>query len=317
MEKEHLTEKEYNLLGLLIENNYEILNTLEELMKLEMENKIESDEYLDLLIKLTQQNIEEVDIYKLLTPTGKDIFKILDFVTDGKVANNLVEEMNLLKNPSQISLIKKRIILRLFDKENEVKISKISGLNKLFEEKGVENPMGIISVNVAVKKDFINTFIKMLSMEINNTDDYLLSCSLIQIKYYLAYLYDPIEFDLLTYDFLYDNDLYWGSTLEATCNNVNDIYVSLYQKIYVDSILESELDYLSKINEESEEVNIIISQILIRVCCLFREEDSNNLIKKYLEDDNLPDSTRDILNGLLKVQKLDRELPRKVDVIIN
>lgn len=145
----------------------------------------------------------------------------------------------------------------------------------------------------AIKKDILNTILVFLNNYINDSNYENIKPELIRYKYLLCYIFPCLESDFIDNSFEVKESLYWGSKLYIDYLKLNENILDVIKSDYAETILFNHCDYLINLlindivdnkdkTEHLDYVHAISSQIFIRACLLFIDEDTLNDYISYV-----------------------------------
>ena len=128
-------------------------------------------------------------------------------------------------------------------------------------------------------------------------------------KYYISFIYDFVEADLLNNNFAINSELYWLGPAFADIEGIMQFFTTIYQRIYASGITRQITDLAdikdSDLNDIKQQFRTVYFQVIIRTCLLFDKKGTLNKIKKALP--------KSMVKDLLIANTVDEELPKTIN----
>lgn len=352
MKKYELTEEDYNYLNKLRKIGKCIKSIQDNLCDLEISFKKESPEYQTLLSQLQAFTMLEDKIYEKLSERierlSELVFYLLNY--DELTISDILYKINMT---SEADMINRRIINRLqqllcslelkeakeeleepnYDELEESESEKIDdsdyeNMEEIPEPEDIEKQFFYQEKLLSeIERDMLKTILKILSEYIHNPNYKNIQSDLIKFKYNLSYYYKMIEQDFIEHKYEIDSNLYWSAYTVIDFYNSNPDDLQLMIDSYAEEVLYEQgeifIELIFKdLNIQSNYVNAVIAEIIIRSIIIFLVPEHSESFKNYYlncySDAQTPNPELEkIINNAVNNTERDRQLPIKVNLGLN
>jgi len=287
----NLTEEDKECVNSLLNISYSIYDSYLNLVELDNKGLKENYEYQRIINNLKTTIYLEESLYEKLGDNPIVLQSFIDYIINPEDSWDLGNELTIVLNDNIKELIRTRVYLKIIDKrqQNSYKV-KISYDKEIMDEFN-----GLINISLNVKKDLINTILRILNLYLNDNKYESIFNKLNNIKYNLGFIYSFVEDELINNDFVINKNFYLVGGLYADLENDSENKLTLYQNHYASIIFDYKFEMLWN-NLDLSINNIeyfigVISQILTRASLLFINKELRNQYyehyKQLLEIDNM------------------------------
>lgn len=274
-----------------------ILDNLKILATLEYSGDKLSYEYRSVLNSMIASiDFENIIIDRL----GNEYTNLIDIIADLLDDNlnnidNFTDSLDVIINGNDNELITKRLINKLYSKlinynSDIINVrTKAVVLNRETNEIESFPAASIINVNKAIQNDFLNAFISILENSLNdpkyqNSEDYL-----IKIKYYLGYIFENLETNLIKANYEVANEFYLTAQNYSEYYKIpHKIFNAIKNNFSEDLILYNSVNVELLDNYSLNDKNVLdiirFRLILIRTALIFAKNNrKEQIIKESLD----------------------------------
>jgi len=287
----NLTEEDKECVNSLLNISYSIYDSYLNLVELDNKGLKENYEYQRIINNLKTTIYLEESLYEKLGDNPIVLQSFIDYIINPEDSWDLGNELTIVLNDNIKELIRTRVYLKIIDKrqQNSYKV-KISYDKEIMDEFN-----GLINISLNVKKDLINTILRILNLYLNDNKYESIFNKLNNIKYNIEFIYSFVEDELINNDFVINKNFYLVGGLYADLENDSENKLTLYQNHYASIIFDYKFEMLWN-NLDLSINNIeyfigVISQILTRASLLFINKELRNQYyehyKQLLEIDNM------------------------------
>lgn len=339
MAKYSLTEKDLIYLEKLIEVSKDIKRIYDKLIILETLGLDFAKEYLDLLKKLKKLLNYEESLYKQVENEFDKIKEMLDYLLEYN-PYNIINIINNIRENKEESIIRSRIITRLNynymfsalytenynfgdeyldiyedfdigDEDFDMCSSFMEYDDRDFYEKGLEqlekerNAYYLSYLNLEAESDILRTILKVLDEYLYTGEYFNIRKYLVSFKYLIFYSFNSLEEYFIKNKFEINEELYLSAQGVIDLNNGDEKDLEAINVNVASDLLLKQNNTLTTLifedlNEQNNLANAVISQVIIRACLLFT-------------DDELADNFKEILNNTFNDFQINDE---KINEII-
>ena len=296
-----------------------LLETMEDLKKLEIDGKKDTIEYESKINSLKSTKELESSIYERIpndVKVIKELESMLKIKTYDDASMMMQEELNDLLSKDKDVLIRRRIYNNL-----RRKLSKNIDLKNVTIMDFLENKdLSIISNTT--KMDMYNTMLAIIDTYLKDDEYKEITENLIEIKYHLAFIMEDILNTLMDSYFNVDSHPYLESDALSDLYGVPQDMLNVIKMILVKEILTNNTIYaLRKSKASINNIDYVFSEAVIRMCFLFldeeRGEEFKNRVMEVINDNGL---TIDMILAKRKMERImnlieiDRLIPVKISL---
>lgn len=278
-----------------------IFSTYSDLAALEPYKTIDNVGYQEKIERLKEFIEEEKECFDLLSSNEENIIVFIRALSNltGLGIKDFGRDIELAVIDNDVLLAYRRIYNTIIYNE-----SSRSVLNKIIDPHNFLNRISLpnqVAVENAIYLDYVRSFITLSNIEKDNLElEY--KNIVINLLYFLLYLYPSLESSFIGSSFDIPKDVYLTGDLVADMNNYSEKQIS-YLKDYLHSIMQKDMYIFMDDSIISRFIRLILQRAM-----LFFKDERKIIIEEQLVRENLK---------VLEDYKKDKDLVKKVRLIKN